>query len=58
MEITYSHGKTVNIYIVYEINKNYDISSYPALENYLFEAVSLTKHVDIEKYIYPGYDIW
>ena len=26
---TYSHGTIVNIYIVYEISKNYDISSYP-----------------------------
>ena len=32
-EITYTHGKIVNIYIIYEISKNYNISSYPALEN-------------------------
>ena len=29
---TYNHGKTINIYIVYEISKHYNISSYPTLE--------------------------
>ena len=51
---TYNHGTIVNIYIVYEISKNYDISSYPALENVLFGAVSLTKHVNIDQYKYSG----
>ena len=54
---TYNHGKIVNIYIVYEISKNYNISSYPTLENCLFGAVSLTKHVDIDLYKYSGYGI-
>ena len=27
-KITYTHGKVVNIYIVYEIIKNFNISSY------------------------------
>ena len=45
---TYNHGKIANIYIAYEISKNYNISSYPELENCLFGAVSLTKHVDID----------
>ena len=49
---TYYHGKIVNIYIVYEISKNYNISSYPSLENCLFGAASLTKHVDIDQYKY------
>ena len=53
----YNHGTIVNIYIVYEISKNYKISSYPTLENCLFGAVSLTKHVDIDHYKYSGYDI-
>ena len=47
--------KIVNIYIVYEISKNYKISSYPTLYNCLFGAVSLTKNVDIDKYKYSGY---
>ena len=42
--------KKVNIYIIYEISKNYNISSYTTLENCLFGAVSLTKNADIDKY--------
>ena len=53
----YNHGKIVNIYIVYEISKSYNTSSYPTLENCLFGVVSLTKHVDIDQYKYSGYDI-
>ena len=45
----------IKIYIVYEINKNVNISSYPMLENCLFGAVKLTKHVDINQYKYSGY---
>ena len=54
---THNHGTIVNIYIVYEISKNYNISSYPTLENCLFGVVSLTKHVDIDQYKYSGYGI-
>ena len=56
-KVTYSHGKIVNIYIVYEISKNYSISSYPTLENCLFRSVSLTKNADIDKYNYSGYGV-
>ena len=56
-KITYAYGKTVNIYIVYEMNKNYNISSYPTLENCLFGAVTLTKNVDIDKSKCSGYGI-
>ena len=56
-KVTYNHGKIVNIYIVYEITKNYNISSYPTLENCLLGAVSLTKNADIDKYKYSGYGI-
>ena len=31
--VTYNHGPIVNISIVYETSKNYNISSYPTLEN-------------------------
>ena len=44
----YNHGTIVNIYIVYEISKNYIICSYPTPENCLFRTVSLTKHVNID----------
>ena len=53
-KVTYNHGKTINIYIVYEISKNY-ISNYPTLENCLSGAISLTKHADIDQNKYSGY---
>ena len=56
-KITQDHGKIVNIYLVYEKNKNVNISSYPTLEICLFGAVSLTKNVDFDRYIYSGYGI-
>ena len=44
-KITYDHGKIVNIYIVYEISKNYNISDYPRLEKFLLEhLVSLKRN--------------
>ena len=49
-KITYTHGKVVNI-------KSINISNYPALENCLFGAVSLTKNADIDRYGYHGYGI-
>ena len=56
MEVTYTHGKIINIYIAYEINKKDNtISSDPILENCLFSAVTLTKNVNIDKYGYSGY---
>ena len=47
-KITFNHGKMVSIYIVYEIEGIVNISIYPTLENCLFGAVKLTKHVDID----------
>ena len=55
-KITYTHGKIVNIYIVYEINKKDSIiTSDPTLENCLFGAVTLTKNVNIVRYGYTLY---
>ena len=54
-EISFNHGKAVNIYIVYEINRNFGISSYPTLENILFGVVKLTKHPDFDQCKYSGY---
>ena len=56
-KVTYNHDKIVNIYIVHEINKTYNISSYTTLKNCLFGVVSLTKDVDIDNYEYSGYCI-
>ena len=56
-KITFNYGKLVNTYIAYEIERSVDISSYPTLENCLFGAVKLTKHVDVDLYKYSGYGI-
>ena len=56
-KITYDHRKMANIYIIYEINKYFNIGSYPTLENWLFAAVILTKDTGINKYKYFGYGI-
>ena len=50
-QITFNHGKIGNIYIVYEIKRSVNISSYLKLENCLFGAV------DVDLYKYSGYGI-
>ena len=44
----------MNIYILCEIERSIDISSYPTRENCLFGAVNLTKHIDVDLYKYSG----
>ena len=56
-KVTHNHGAIVNIYIVYEISKNYNISSFPTLENCLLGPVTLTKNAHIDQYKYSGYSI-
>ena len=56
-KITFNHGKIANIFTVYETEKSVNISSYPTLENCLFGAVKLTKHVDVDLYKYSGYGV-
>ena len=53
-KIIFNHGKIVNIYIVYELDKIY-IKTSPTLVNCLFGAVSLTKNANINKYKYSRY---
>ena len=52
-KVTYNHGPTVNIYLVYKlipfVNK-----TVATLENCVFGAVKLTKNDDIDKYKYSG----
>ena len=55
--ISYTHGKVVNIYIVYEIGASISHNNDPILKNCLFGAVTLTKNADIDKYGYSGYGI-
>ena len=55
-KITFTHGKIINIYIVYEINLwNYVYSFNLTLGNSLFGDVKLIKNTDIDKYNYSGY---
>ena len=56
-KISYTHGKVVNIYIVYELGASSSHNNDPTLKNCLFGAVTLTKNFDIEKYKYSGYGI-
>ena len=47
----------MNIYIVYEIERSVNISSYLTMENCLFGPIKLIKHVDVDLYKYSGYGI-
>ena len=51
------HGGMVNVYIVYGITNNLNVSSYPTLENCLFGAVKWTKSADIKKHGYSNHGI-
>ena len=55
-KITFNNGKTVNLYIVYEINfwdRGHD--DYATLEKSLFGAFKIVKSADIDKYKYSDY---
>ena len=56
-KISYTHGKVVNIYIVYELGASSSHNNDPTLKNCLFSAVTLTKNADIDNYGYSGYGI-
>ena len=55
--VSYTHGKVVNIYIVYGLGACSSHINDPTLKNCLFGAVTLTKNADIDKYGYSGYGI-
>ena len=55
--VTYTHGKVVNIYIVYELGASSSHINDPALKNCFFGAVTLTKNADTDKYGYSSYGI-
>ena len=56
-KVSYTHEKTVNIYIVCEITRSSSHSDVPTPKNCLFGAVTLTKNADIYKYWYSGHGI-
>ena len=51
------HKKVINIYIVYELAASSLHDSDLTIKKFLFDAVTLTKNADIEKYRYSGYGI-
>ena len=53
---TFSHGKIVNIYIVYELDKTY-VATHSTLVNCLLWAVSITKNANLDKNRYSGYGL-
>ena len=56
-KISCTHGKVVNIYIVYGLGVSSSYNNDSTLKNCLFGAVTLTKNADIDKYRYSGYGI-
>ena len=56
-KIPYTHGKVVNVYIVYELVASSCQNNDPTLKNCLFGVVTLTKNADLDKYGYSGYGI-
>ena len=56
-KISYTHGKVVNIYIVYKLGSSSSHANDPTLKNDLFGAVTSTKNGDIDKYGHSGYGI-
>ena len=56
-KISYTHGKIVNIYIVYKLGVSSSHINDHTLKNCLFGAVTLTKNSDVKKYKYSGYGI-
>ena len=56
-KVSFTHGKIVNIYIVYELGASSSNDNDPTLKNCLFGAVTVTKNADINKYGCSGYGI-
>ena len=56
-KLSYTYGKTVNIYIVYELGASNSFNDDPTLKSSLFGAVRLTKNADIDKHQYSSYGI-
>ena len=56
-KVSHTHGKVVNIYIVYELGASSSHINDPTLKNCLFGAVTLTRNAVIYNYGYSGYGI-
>ena len=55
-KVRFNNGKIANIWMVYEMERNVNTSSYPTLENYLFGVIKLRNfdvdHTDVDLYRY------
>ena len=56
-KVAYNHGRIINIYITYKLQKKSNNNPDMTLENCLFGAIKITKDVDVSKYSYSGYGI-
>ena len=56
-QISYTHRKVVNVYIVYETGASGSNDNDTTLKNCLFGTITLAKNTDIDKYGYSGYGI-
>ena len=56
-KVSYTHGKVVNIYIVYELGASSPHRDDPIQKNSLFGGVNLAKNAYIDKYQYSGFGI-
>ena len=56
-KISYTHGKVVNIYIIYEFGASSSDVNDHTLKNCVFGEFTLTKNSGIDKYGYSGYRI-
>ena len=53
-KISYTQGKRINIYIVYELGAYSSHNNDPTLKNCLFGTVTLTENADIDNYGYSA----
>ena len=56
-KLPYTHETIVNIYIVYEPGASSAFNDDPTLKNSLFDAVRLTRNIDIDNCQYSDYGI-
>ena len=55
--VSFTHEKVVNIFIVYELDASGSHNNDPALKNCLCGTFTLNKNADIDKYKYSDYGI-
>ena len=56
-KISYTHGRVVSIFIVFELDASSSHNNDPTLKKCLFGAVTLTKNTNIDNYGYSGHGV-